>query len=870
MMFMAENASRSQRLDEAVAFAQRAVAAAHLRDTRTRLELAKLHQRRALMTDMAHAEFRRALGLVSEVVEERRRWDGPSSEALAVMLDIYIATDMTAAVQAALPTSEGGTAREVEVADPRIAWQGALAALAVGNMGAYRVFLANVPDGPDRRELRVLESQAAERPTTELIESCRRVLDEATDPGMRARTVAALVRLGVWPPEADSLHDSAVLPDETYRILRACYQARTDDRLLGFARLREMAVRSAHAARELVVILEELESVDAALEEAERQSSAWPTSGLPLQLLDLYGKNGREDQAAAMIEQHIGDLTWPSDVRMRLAAWYVAHTTARGKAAQAASFAARALQFGSSPDLMWHHIQALDIKGDIVGARAALHRYGLDPVSDKEMRQWIELHFGVDLTIDDAQVLIDIAHRLPDGTLRDTAVTMLVREVLLVDPQPGFQHSDQVRQQVQRLHEQALHRPGGMQRLDKDDDESLRAALESNQPSAEEYQKLVNEIGQGRRPVAEAARLVGAPYATAVIRRPGGVVPAVDLAPGLRAAGKAAAVVALESAKCVADLSSLHLLTVLEGEDRLRIVTSLKRIVVARSSGVDATMTRDQFRVLDLSAYTASVMEDGTVQRSALSVVQKQLLRESALALELITSQAESANPSTRVDAPADTLSLASEQGLPLFCDDIALRQQARQRGVRAFSIVDLLDAMQEAEQRIDRSRVLRRLAGHYVVDLPLDARDISTLAQEHDWAPVALVPLARAAWWQHIALQHPQMWLDVATSAATHSPETLFAATQSALYGSVNSAPASQVTQRFQQVLVDSLLACHLAGATAPEELLTRAAANTQPGIAPRPAFVLRALVDKLNQRGVEDAVQIAQALLPGVAFGC
>jgi hypothetical protein len=210
MMFMAENASRSQRLDEAIAFAQRAVSAAHLRDTRTRLELAKLYHRRALMTDMSHAEFRRALSLVSEVVEERRRWDGPSSEALAVMLDIHIATDMAAALQAALPVAEGGSARETELADPHIAWQGALAALAVGHMDAYRVFLANVPEGPGRRELRVLESQAAERPTTELIEGYRSVLDEATDPGMRARTVAALVRRGVWPPEADSLHDSAI------------------------------------------------------------------------------------------------------------------------------------------------------------------------------------------------------------------------------------------------------------------------------------------------------------------------------------------------------------------------------------------------------------------------------------------------------------------------------------------------------------------------------------------------------------------------------------------------------------------------------------------------------------------------------------
>jgi hypothetical protein len=95
-----------------------------------------------------------------------------------------------------------------------------------------------------------------------------------------------------------------------------------------------------------------------------------------------------------------------------------------------------------------------------------------------------------------------------------------------------------------------------------------------------------------------------------------------------------------------------------------------------------------------------------------------------------------------------------------------------------------------------------------------------------------------------------------------------LLAATQNALYGSINAAPASQVTQRFQQVLVDALLACHLAGTAAPEDLLTRTASNAQPGIAPRPAFVLRALVERLDERSVDDAVQVAQTLLPGVAF--
>lgn len=45
--------------------------------------------------------------------------------------------------------------------------------------------------------------------------------------------------------------------------------------------------------------------------------------------------------------------------------------------------------------------------------------------------------------------------------------------------------------------------------------------------------------------------------------------------------------------------------------------------------------------------------------------------------------------PAAPRDAPASTIAIASECGLPLWCDDIALRQQARHCGVPAFSHLD-------------------------------------------------------------------------------------------------------------------------------------------------------------------------------------
>jgi hypothetical protein len=214
-----------------------------------------------------------------------------------------------------------------------------------------------------------------------------------------------------------------------------------------------------------------------------------------------------------------------------------------------------------------------------------------------------------------------------------------------------------------------------------------------------------------------------------------------------------------------------------------------------------------------------------------LSAVQKQLLRDRAHALETIVSQAQAASPATVSDAASDALA--------------------------------------HAGQVVDASGVMRSLAEGYVVDLPLNTQDVIDVAETGEWAPgAALLPLTRPEWWRHCEPNEPQAWLQIATAAATHSPEALFAAAQAALFGAVNAAPAGLATQRFQQLIVDALTACHLAASSVPPDLLDRTAQDAAPGIAPRPGFVLRALIARLTEQGVESAIETAQALLPGVAL--
>ncbi|HUC26273.1 MAG TPA: hypothetical protein VMA73_26500 [Streptosporangiaceae bacterium] len=124
-------------MNAAILFDERAVASVGDQGSALRMELAGFIHRRAVSGDMSPREIRKAVQHAQAGVEERRRWDGPSAEDLAFVLDTHIPGNMAAAVTAALPASEGGTARDAEVASADVAFRGALAALLTANVPAY-------------------------------------------------------------------------------------------------------------------------------------------------------------------------------------------------------------------------------------------------------------------------------------------------------------------------------------------------------------------------------------------------------------------------------------------------------------------------------------------------------------------------------------------------------------------------------------------------------------------------------------------------------------------------------------------------------------------------------------------------------------
>lgn len=283
--------------------------------------------------------------------------------------------------------------------------------------------------------------------------------------------------------------------------------------------------------------------------------------------------------------------------------------------------------------------------------------------------------------------------------------------------------------------------------IDPSDEAALQAALQKRIPDQAAYQRLLASVQAGTACMADIAAFAERPYGTVLLHRPAGFFPAADLAPGPRSAGEKAARQAVDAGACAADLSSLHVLGLLADDDRLRIRSALPSLTVARSAVDDALLTRDHVRNLSAATYTASLAPDGIIDRTTITTTEQGLLRTRAETLETITAAAHAGRPTTPVAAAADAIAVTRENQLPLWCDDIALRQKARMAGVATFSLLDLITVLAADGTALGQSATFRRLAGQYVVDLPLSAADITAIIADAGWQPgPAHAALARSA----------------------------------------------------------------------------------------------------------------------------
>ena len=110
--------------------------------------------------------------------------------------------------------------------------------------------------------------------------------------------------------------------------------------------------------------------------------------------------------------------------------------------------------------------------------------------------------------------------------------------------------------------------------------------------------------------------------------------------------------------------------------------------------------------------------------------------------------------------------------------------------------------------------------------------------------------------------------WLQVATQARSHSADALTTITKAALTGALQHVSPGYATQRYQQIAVLAVLACHDSGQPTPPGLLDELARGADPARVPQPPYVLAAVTSALGERGVPDPEETAMRLLPGTSL--
>jgi hypothetical protein len=428
--FLAEMAQRRGDIETALDYRRRALRYS-LDDPSMALALARTLWLRVMKAKSPSLrDEREALQHAQAALQDRRRWAGPSAEALALLLEIHITSHNLAMVlRAALPVSEGGTALESESRQPEIAGHGGAVAHGVGNVHAFEFFKAQLQDGPELHELQAIEREEG-LAAPDQVALWENILDEATDDEMVVRCARRLASLGAWSQKLDHMHARSVLPEDIYETLRAVCRACAGELEIGLAKLRDLANNTSQAAMELVLVLES-HDVEAAIDECEHQIERWHRPDLRTHLITLHIRHGGEERAAELVEQNIANESFAAEIRLAWCSWYVLYRARRGEFAPAVALAEDGLALGEDANLAWNLVSALVEDGKLSRAREALARYRPMPLSEDECRLWLRLHLGTDVSADDARQMVLLVRDQPPGPVRDMAVTLLVREVIL-------------------------------------------------------------------------------------------------------------------------------------------------------------------------------------------------------------------------------------------------------------------------------------------------------------------------------------------------------------------------------------------------------------------------------------------------------
>lgn len=812
----------------------------------TKLKLAHALVRRASNgSALATVDYRDAERFAREALEEQRQWAGPSENALELLLHILLVRSALTDALNEAQMSPAGSALPREAMSEGVRFLGARAALALGRRDLATELIAGIVSPLRLAQLRAWSSEAegdADGARTGWIE----VTERATEThDLTALLVASqkLASAGVWPIRGfQDAEDEGVVPKNLAAILHAVADDAQGHTERALTKLRQLAKLDVLAVEHQAQILIREARIDDAVQACESGAERFQAYQLLMLAADALLQAERPDESAQILTRLLSGDMGSQDSRrsnrLNLIEYLFtkqewSNVEAQALAELGSTSRETVPPLGQPVDKLdsfsWALIVARVNRRDLVGARAAWTRFKPAIVTPQQARAWLLLQRTGAWQQTDLEIALSIAEHWPgEEQIASHVVATLVLETTSHEgasplPQQLLERLAAVRDRYLRDY------PDGALSAEEFDRDTFVARMESQlRPIAQVSGQLEKEVRHLRLPVGMFSTAFHRPYALAVLSRPAGVTPAGtpfenDYEHELEAASDA-----LDAGVAICETSALYLGHIVDDVWPV-IAGSFKSLKLPIATYDDILRTSDEL-VVPSSGVMQYDTNAGRLVLSNPDAETTSLLRERASAIEAIADSLDrvpvgdlTVMPDYDPEGDAAWLSAlqyASDEGVAVYSDDVALRQLARAVGVPAFGTLAVVHALMEREAVDDITEdILRRLMLEYVVDLPIPTEMLIEVASAAEWkSGPGMTCVSRPRWWAEAETAAANFLL-ICRRVKSESPELLGQWVYAGVTGySVNASPESQPD------LIAAIVALVLARVTGLEDPMFRA----------------------------------------------
>lgn len=756
-LFRVHGLRRLGREDEALDLAFRALDA-HPNQSRSsgleleaaRLLLARAHDAGPGMDVLSDVDRAREFAL--RVRDVRRQWGGRSEEAAEVAaLAAAVAQDFEAVIRLALPSPEGDATDRESRHQPLLV-VAAGAAIAIGRPEQARDIAAMIDDVTERR---LIEADCAEMdgaPKDQVVDLLSAALRCATTEDQQTRAYMELARTGVWPLEG--LDELSTKDPDMAQTVQAVAELATGNREGGIRRLRGISTKLANSI--LVEAYRDDGKLDDAIDVLRDAAVRFSRPQYRFHAATMLATAGEYGRALTEASSALAVVPATNYLHAKLRKLCIEISYMLSDWSGMVDHARSAIAEGQSgPDIQWPLVGALFNQRQLHTSRQEMLKAHLQPRTEDEALLAIHLYKGEQPPAEDVAAVLDVAELFPDSETVAAAAFMTVIEMSRNADLPST-----LAERIKQMSNEFFRRwPESkiVTRIDASDVNNLVDYLRAtSSPNTDELLELHHQTILGQMPAGLIASARGRSLTSVLVTRALGCVP-VGTSDPLIARKEVEIAHASLDGDVVADTHVVYVLGHL-GIDPTRLVTQFSSVTIPRQVFDDALEAMETLRLRSTATMGWNPHEGKPFLIEIDEEQAEQWLKESEQIIrransfrrhETIISDPVPGNPRSGVVlAPVE---LAKQKHRPLWSDDPAIRQLARNEGVATFGSVALLEALRSNAQLPEAiaREVFLEMMRSLLVDLPFDPELSVELAEEEGWSGHAAANvLARPVAW--------------------------------------------------------------------------------------------------------------------------